>query len=146
MSKKDKTAYGDKFVGQEPTRVESLSIKLKFNAARYLPVADRIADICGWKSSLVAVPGDTINFNYLLEAAYFGKVEERLNQVVTLLTYLDSDVVVAVDGNLLDATSCLLVRVADKLREVKTIADARERTWIQRAASKMLEVFYWLRR
>ncbi len=145
MSKQDKTAYGDKFIGQEPTLVEKLSIKLKFDADKYLPVADSIADMCLW-GPIRSLAGDTINFNYNLEAAYFGEVEKRLNQVITLLTQLGSDAVVEVDGNILDDASCLLLRVAKKLQKVKTIIDAREKSWIQRLASKMVKVFYWLRR
>ncbi len=128
MSKQDKTAYGDKFVGKEPTRVESLSIKLKFDAEKYLPVADKIAEISGW-GPLYTLAGDTINFNYRLEAAYFGEVEMRLNQVIALLTHMDSGIVIEVDSNMLDDASCLLIRTADSLRKVKAIIDARKPPW-----------------
>ncbi len=115
-------------MSQEPTRVESLSIKLKFDPDKYHVVADTIANLCGWEPTWATKPGDTLNLNYLLEAAYFGDVEKRLNQVLTLLTYLDSEAVVEVDSSILDEASCLLVRVADKLREIKTIVDIREGT------------------
>ena len=130
MSKQDKTSYGDEFTGQEPTREEQLSINLKFDYAKYLPVADTIAQLCGWEPDLkwALVPGDGINFNYSFEVHYFGEVEKRLNQVVTLLTHLDSDIVVKVDSNMLDEASCLFLRAAKKLQEVKTIIDIREGT------------------
>lgn len=105
------------------TRSESIKIHIELDYEKYREVAELVERLCKWRPS--AIPGDTVKFDYAFAIEYFGRVEENLDTVLTILGQAET-AVVSVDSELIDGATCLIARVVEKLRQIQTMVTPRE--------------------
>jgi len=122
MSKKDKISAGSIQFGAL-TRLEEIKIGIELDYDKFQQVAGLIEQLCGWMPPTRM--GDIVKFDYAFAIEYFGQVEENLNRVLTILGQAET-AVVSVDSELIDGASCLIARVAEKLRQIQTMVAPRE--------------------
>lgn len=119
---KDKASAGPLQFGAL-TRSEGIKIHIELDHDKYQEVADLVEQLTGWTPPIRA--GDTLGFDYEFCIEYFGKVEENLDRVLTILGQAET-AVVSVDSELIDGASCLIARVVEKLRQIQTMVAPRE--------------------
>lgn len=123
MSEKDKASVESPIQFAALTRSENVEILIELDYEKYQEVAELVEQLCDWRPP--AIPGDIVKFDYTFAIKYFGRVEENLDRVLTILNRAET-AVVNVDSELIDGATCLIARVVEKLRQIQTMVAPRE--------------------
>lgn len=107
----------------QATRIEDVCIKFDLDRRQLDGVMSLVQTILGREPPDV-FDGDTLKITYDFHVAYLGKVEEIFNAILNLLINAP-DVIVKVDGNLLDGASCLFARLIEKLHQINEVCNSR---------------------
>lgn len=103
-------------MAKNKTRVENIQIDFEFDSEKYRRVQKEVEQLT---NGLYPIDNnDKLQLKYEFCICYWGKIERDLKSLLILLEKAQ-DSFTSVNSQLIDGASCLLMRVVERLQEVK---------------------------